>query len=180
MRNKSSLNRSNSKESPDGPIDEVDLSSSMVQDIIQSHRMICNCDKLDQCVHIFRRCVIDRKMYHSLIYSRRNSTISYFVQYYEKQEDCKFGKIRYFFTSNDKTFAVIDHYKVKNNFSEFFISTPYYKLLRKSINTFFHVLSSHSSSVNCVPVALIRNHCIIFEMTNYIIVTPLSAYDEHD
>ena len=142
--------------------------------------MVCSCNKSDQCVRIYRRCVIDKKAYRSLIYSRRNSTINFFVQYYQKEENSNFEKIRYFFTPNNETFAVIDHYEVKNKFSEFFISTSYYELLRKSIDSFFYVLYSHTSKVYCVPMSFIKNHCIIFEMVDYVIVNPLSVYSKHD
>ena len=161
------------------PLDQTDSLLSMTHDIIEHHLVVCNCGKLDQCVHTYRRCIIDTKVYHSLIYTRRNSTISFFVQYYTNQGDSNFGKIRYFFTSNNDTFAVIDHHEIKKKFSNF-ISTSYCELLRKSIDSFFYVLYFESSVVHCVPIALIRNHCIIFEMNNCIIASPISGYGEHN
>lgn len=152
----------------------------MTHDIIKHHLTVCNCGKPDQCACIYRRCIIDKKVYHSLLYARRNSTISFFVQYYINQVGSSFGKIRYFFTANNNTFAVIDHHEIKKKFSNLFVSTSYYELLRKSIDSFFYVVYSESSTVHCVPITLIRNHCIIFEMSNCIIVTPISAYGEHD
>ena len=120
----------------------------MTHDIIEHHLVVCNCGKLDQCLRTCRRCIIDTKVYHSLIYTRRNSTISFFVQYYTNQDDSNFGKIRYFFTSNNDTFAVIDHRESKKKFSNFFISTSYCELLRKSLDSFFYVLYSESSVVH--------------------------------
>lgn len=70
----------------------------MTHDLIQHHLTVCNCDKPDHCARIYRRCIADKKVYHSLIYTRRNATVSFFVQYHTKQGDSSFGKIRYFFT----------------------------------------------------------------------------------
>ncbi|CAF3601711.1 unnamed protein product [Rotaria socialis] len=89
LRNKASSHDATDEKNIDGPLDQTDL-SSMTHDIIQHHLTV----------------------YHSLIYTRRNSTISFLVQYYTNQGDPSFGKIRYFFTSNNKTYAVIDHHEV--------------------------------------------------------------------
>ncbi|CAF4978365.1 unnamed protein product, partial [Rotaria magnacalcarata] len=124
LRNKASSHDATDEKNIDGPFDQTDL-SSMTHDITQHHLTVWNCGSFDQCLRIYRRCVIDKKVYHSLIYTRRNSTISFFVQYYTNQGDPSFA-------------------------------------------------------VHCVPIALIRNHCIIFEMNNCIIGTPISAYGEHD
>ena len=150
------LDHSSSIQNADGSLDQVDSPPNKTQDIIQHHRMVCRCNKPDQCVRIYRRCVVDKKVYHSLVYSRRNSTISFFVQYYQKQENSNFGKIRYFYISNNETFAVIDHYEVKNKFSEFFISTSYYELLRRFIDPFFYARYSHTSEVYCVSMSFIK------------------------
>ncbi|CAF3190019.1 unnamed protein product, partial [Rotaria socialis] len=111
LRNKASSHDATDEKNIDGPLDQTDL-SSMTHDIIQHHLTVCNCGNFDQCLRIYRRCVIDKNVYHSLIYTRRNSTISFLVQYYTNQGDPSFGKIRYFFTSNNKTYAVIDHHEV--------------------------------------------------------------------
>ncbi|CAF4578955.1 unnamed protein product, partial [Rotaria socialis] len=106
LRNKASSHDATDEKNIDGPLDQTDL-SSMTHDIIQHHLTVCNCGNFDQCLRIYRRCVIDKNVYHSLIYTRRNSTISFLVQYYTNQGDPSFGKIRYFFTSNNKTYAII-------------------------------------------------------------------------
>ncbi|CAF1171092.1 unnamed protein product [Rotaria sordida] len=180
LRNRASSNYSSSLQIIDGPLDKVNLTSSMIHDVTQCHLMTCSCDKPEQCIRVYRRCMIDKRIYHSLIYSRRNSTVSFFIQYNRNQDDSNFGKIRYFFTSNNETFAVIEHHEIKNKFSQFFNLTSYYDLLRKSIDSFFYVLYSKAFSLHYVPITSIRNHCIIFEMTDYIIVTPISVYGEHD
>ncbi|CAF1466908.1 unnamed protein product [Rotaria magnacalcarata] len=48
LRNKTPLNRASSIENIDGPLDEVNETSDMLQDVTQHHRMICNCNKPEQ------------------------------------------------------------------------------------------------------------------------------------
>ncbi len=174
-----STNESFTSHSANGPFDQTELTSSLLLDISQHHLLVCGCDKPYQCVQVFRRCIIDKKVYHSLIYSRRNSTISYFVQYYENNE-INIGKIKLFFTSNNGEYALIEHHGIKTKFSDFFKSSSYYKLLCKSIDYFFFVLYSHTSLVHCVPISSIENYCVVFEKNHHMIVTPLSIYYEHD
>jgi hypothetical protein len=164
----------------DGPFDQTELTSSLLNDINQHHLLVCGCNKPYQCVLVFCRCIIDRKTYHSLIYSRRNSTISYFVQYRQNGNDINFGKIKCFFTTNSGKYALIEHHGIKTKFSNFFESSSYYDLLRKSIDYFFFVLYFHVSAVHCIPISCIENYCIVFEKNHHIIVTPLSVYYEHD
>ena len=164
----------------DGPFDQTDLTSTLFLDIHQHHLTICGCDRPYHCVQLFRRCIIDKRVYHSLIYSRRNSSISYFVQYRQSQSGIGFGKIKFFLTLNCEKYALIEHYEIKNKFSEFFRSSFYYHSLRKSIDFFFFVLYSSASSTHCVPISSIENYCIVFQKTPHIIVTPLSIDYEHD
>lgn len=119
-------------------------------------------------------------MFHSLIYTRRNSTTSFFVQYRYNGTDYNFGKIRLFFTLKEDTFALIEHHSVQKKFSDFFLCSKYHELLRKSIDVFFFVLMPQLSALRCVSINEIENHCICFQFLNSIIVTPLSVSHEHD
>ncbi|CAF1278892.1 unnamed protein product [Rotaria sordida] len=180
LRNVAKTNEPASLCSVDGPFDQTELTPTLFLDIHQHHLIVCGCDKPYQCVQVFRRCMIDKKVYHSLIYFRRNSSISYFVQYRQNQNGINFGKIKFFFTSNHGRYAFIEHHEIKTKFSKFFKSSSYYDLLCKSIDYFFFVLHSSVSSTHCVPISSIENYCIVFENTHHIIVTPLSIDYEHD
>jgi hypothetical protein len=180
LRNRISSNHSLANQTIDGPLDLSDDSSCINNDVYQYHLIICGCDKLHQCVLVYRRCIIDQQLFHSLIYSRRNSTVSYFVQYRGAQNQTLFGKIRFFFALKNQTFAFIEHHSVKKQFSDFFSSASYHDLLCKSVDYFFYVLHPQFLSTQCVPITEIEKHCIIFEMEDQIIVTPLSVYNEHD
>ncbi|CAF1134088.1 unnamed protein product [Adineta steineri] len=83
-------NNSQNSHYVNGTIDPTQATASMLRDIHRHHLNMCGCDKPDECVRIFRRCLIDRKMYHSLIYFRRNLSVSYFVQYHNKQDILSF------------------------------------------------------------------------------------------
>ncbi len=174
------VNESSISHGVDGPFDQTELTAALFHDINQHHLIVCGCDKPYQCVVVFRRCVIAEKVYHSLIYSRRNSTVSYFVQYRKNQNDINFGKIKLFFTSNNQKYALIEHHGIKTKFSNFIKSSSYYGLLCKSIDYFFFVLYSDTSTIHCIPISSIENYCVVFEKTDHIIVTPLSISYEHD
>lgn len=119
-------------------------------------------------------------MFHSLSYNRLNSTLNYFVQYQYDDSAVNFGKVQYFFSLKKEHFAIIDHHAIESKFSGFIRSSPYYELLVKSIDDFFFVLFTQSTQSHCVPVNSIVNHCVCFETSNQIIVTPLSYSYEHD
>jgi hypothetical protein len=180
MRNITSTNSSSIVDQSDGPLDRAVLKPSAFDDVNQFHGSSCGCEEPDQCMVVFHRCIIDGRMFHSLLYTRRGTSVSYFVQYRHHLNNKNFGKIRLFFSSNRVTFALIEHHPMKAKFSEFLSSSPHLQLLSKSINSFFFVLSLDPSSVHCVPVNCIENHCIVFERPNFALVTPLSICHEHD
>lgn len=164
----------------DGPLNRTMSQPRSADQCFRYHASYCGCTEPDHCVSIYERCVIRKKMYHSLIYVRRNSTISYFVQYRCGGTNFNFGKIQFFFTSKQETFALIEDQVMEKHFSDFFSSSPYYHILRKPIDSFYFVLSSKSSALRCIPVSSIENHCLCFEFLNSNIVTPLSLCYEHD
>jgi hypothetical protein len=175
-----SANDSSPSHDVDGPCDQAELTCSLVDDMALHHASLCGCSDLDQCMVLFRRCVIKKRMFHSLIYVRRNSAVSYFMLYRRYEADLSFGKIRVFFTFNEETFALIEHHRMRNSFSEFLALSPYYEVLSKPIDFFYFVLHRKSSSVHCVSINSIENHCIVNEMHDCLIVTPLSSCNEHD
>ncbi|CAF4476027.1 unnamed protein product [Rotaria socialis] len=63
----------------------------------ECHNALCSCDKIDQCISIYRRCRLKHMVYHSLLYRRRGSSVSYFAQYSKGHDDNLFDKIDLFF-----------------------------------------------------------------------------------
>lgn len=180
LRNMRSANDSSTSHDTDGPCDQAELTASLVDDMALHHTCICGCSDPDQCMVLFRRCVIKKRMFHSLMYFRRNSAVSYFVLYRRYKSDLSFGKIRVFFTFNREAFAFIEHHRMRNKFSEFLALSPYHEVLSKPIDCFYFVLHQKSSSLHCVCINSIENHCIVNEVNDCLIVTPLSSYNEHD
>ena len=140
--------------------------------------MFINC-----CLTAFRRCTIQQQVYHSLHYKRRQKSVSYIVRYCHENDSTVhlFGKITMFFKCITSTYALIQQYPRYCLFSDLLHSSSYHKLLYKSVNHLFYVVSKHCLPT-CEPVLVSRilDHCIIFDCTDYHIVTPVSSYDEHD
>jgi hypothetical protein len=142
--------------------------------------MLCDCRQYSLCVAIYRRCKIKRRVYHSLLYVKRQSTISYFVEYVDdKQKKC-YGSVKLFFTCRGRAFALINHHPSHRMFSDFFSSSRYHPVLSKCIDVYFHFLTTGSSFLDCISIDGIVNICIIFETADGLIVTPLSTGYEHD
>lgn len=180
MRNINSANTPSIADCKDGPLDRDMSNRNALNYVNQYHLSVCGCENPEQCVIIFRRCIIDGKMFHSLLYTRRGSTVSYFVRYRHHPNENSFGKIHFFFSFKEETFALIENHSAKDKFSHFFSHSRYSQLLSKSIDSFYCVLSKDFSSMHCVSVNSIENHCIVFERPDCLLVTPLSTYHEHD
>jgi hypothetical protein len=146
------------------------------------HDRLCDCKQVRECFSIYRRFIINQQMFHSLIYNKRGRSISYFVQYLLDRTDPQFGTIEFFFTleSKKKSYAVIHEYRVKQKYSSYFNKSKYFHLLRKPLDSLFFVLENHPMEKNVVCTDLIKKHCIVFEMNDCKIVTPVSTYYEHD
>ncbi|CAM4965351.1 unnamed protein product [Rotaria socialis] len=67
--------------------------SSISRALHEYHNALCICDKIDQCISIYRRCRLKHTIYHSLLYRRRGSSVSYFVQYSKGHDDNLFGSL---------------------------------------------------------------------------------------
>ncbi|CAF2085091.1 unnamed protein product [Rotaria magnacalcarata] len=119
--------------------------------------------------------MILRIIYHSLIYKKRQLSVSYFVKY-----GSLFGTIMTFIACNGKQYALIKRYEVKNLFSNCFVSSKYYSLLLISIDEFFFVLEKTSSQVDVVDAYSSLDICIVIEEVDSFVVSPMSAYHEHD
>jgi len=60
------------------PYDLV-LDSSVENDII--HKQLFDCEQVHDCLNVSQRFIINQQVYHSLLYNKDGSSISYFVQY---------------------------------------------------------------------------------------------------
>ena len=109
------------------------------------HAHVCGCSHTATCIVIYHRCIIKNQIYHSLRYRKRQSTISYFVQYSDDCHDTLFGSIEVFFKNKGSTFALIHNYPNRNLFSDIFSSSSYHSFL--SISTFIYFNQSHHCSI---------------------------------
>lgn len=167
----------------DGPKDRLGEHADRYEDMDQYHSLLCaGCNQLNDCCTIYRRFIIERKMFHSLIYTKRRNSNSYFVQYWMNNDTTKirFGVIKFFFTYRQEGHAVMDHYPVNCLYSQYFKESKYYDLLRRPLDSLFFVLEKYSRSKHLVNTSWIKSHCIVIEMNNTLLVTPASTYDEHD
>ncbi|CAF2184400.1 unnamed protein product [Rotaria magnacalcarata] len=166
----------------DGPIDPTNQAPDATIYANECHIKLCSCDNLNKCIVIYRRCVIHEHMFHSLLYKKRQQSISYFVEYFDdnhmKQQH--FGIIEYFFSLQDKSFALIQRYPVKHLYSNYFKTSTYYNLLKKALDLFFFVLQTKPSMYDIIPVENVSKHCIAIEDKSCLVVTSISSYNEHD
>ncbi|CAF3411283.1 unnamed protein product [Rotaria socialis] len=159
----------------------VDVHESSISGALQEyHNALCSCDKIDQCVSIYRRCQLKHMVYHSLLYRRRGSSVSYFVQYSKGHDDNLFGKIDLFFKCNNKNFALIHNHRLKYLFTDYFLSSNYHDIFLKALNVYFYVLHHTSTLTDVVTVDNISNMCVVFTFNDSLVVTPLSSSYEHD
>jgi hypothetical protein len=165
----------------------IDLSTDFIIDncsiIIEHHNRICKCLNVLQCMSIYRRCIIRNNTFHSLLYKRRTSSNSYFVSFHKStnNETKYFGIIHLFFTCANTTYALIQHFKNKQEFISLFESSSYFDLLKKPLNSCFSILYKEPTDLfDIVQVIHIIKHCIVFDFEEQLIVTEVSAYHEHD
>ena len=165
-----------------GPYDRSSTSASDHECMERIHTHLCNCSQLDLCCHIYRRCVIHSVMFHSLLYQKRQNSISYFVEYLFDDEtmDHRFGMIEFFFTCMNLSYAVIRHHRTKRLYSDLFKDSSYYFLLKKPIDSLYFILENEHPHLDLVRTDSIIKHCIVVEKNDYLIVTGFSSYNEHD
>ena len=166
----------------DGPVDPSGEVPDQTTYAYACHRRVCDCDQINRCIVIYRRCVIRERVYHSLIYKRSPKSISYFVEYYSDEtiHQPTYGTIQCFFTCNNESFALIQRHAMKQLYSDRFRSSTYYRSLKRSLDSLFVVLDNAPTRSDVITVKNISRHCIVFDKKNELIVTAISAYDEHD
>lgn len=164
----------------DGPFDEVKEVSVEHNRI---HTQVCSCNQdAKLCISYYKRCVINHTVFHSVTYTRKGRSNSYFVQYRDEDGHYRFGAIKFFFQlrSNHISYATVDRYDVKMNYSAYFKRSKYYRFIRKPLDSFYFVLMNYSSYETVVSINKIVKHCIVFQFVDCKVVTPISSYNEHD
>ena len=148
--------------------------------ISAQHASVCTCSNIFGCITVFRRCRVRQKIYHSLLYTRCTKSKSYFVNY-GNGTDSKYGRIALFFSCKDQMFALIHHHQLHSRFSDEFVSSKYYCLIREPIDRFFSVLQRESSTrLECIPIDSINTHSIVFDNPHHLFATPVASENEHD
>ncbi|CAF3327366.1 unnamed protein product [Rotaria socialis] len=168
----------------DGPLDVclVRQENPLFHELSNYHQKSCDRNNYCQCIKTFRRCLIFKKMYHSLQYVKRKNTTSYFVKYLFRPGNFEFGSIKVFFQHQQQTYALIQHFQVINAFSDYLKDSRYYGLLKQAIDNFYFVLKK-TNITRIVLVEKIQTHMIVFQNIPekaFILATPISAITEHD
>ena len=175
-------NRKKEETAVNGPYDQSSIPIIAFAPIKEFHSCVCDCEQLDSCGNIYSRFVIHNIMFHSLLYSRRKNSISYFVQYQSggNLQDIKFGIIEFFFMLKSNAYALIRCHRLKSKFSDYFKRSAYYHSLKGPIDRFYYVLEKEHYRIDFVPIDCIANHCISAEKDDHLIVSIIWSYDEHD
>ena len=146
------------------------------------HDQLCRCRQSHDCMKIYKRLVINRRVFHSLLYAKRGESISYMIQYTGEDGDFEFGIIEYFFNLiiDGKFYAVVDQWRLTIPYSRHLVHSKYFHLLKEPLDSFFFVVDKRSIGKKFISTDAIIKHCILFEIDNDAFVTPISCYDEHD
>ncbi|CAF4869588.1 unnamed protein product [Rotaria socialis] len=165
----------------------IGITSSFIIDdypiVLKHHDQMCKCLNKLKCISIFSRCIIRNKYFHSLIYKLRRKSNSYFISYFKQKEDDNkyFGKVVFYFVCANATYALVQKHQHKQNFSDLFKSTSYFSLLEKPLNSCFKILLKQPNDIyDIIGIENVFKHCIVFDLDHALIVTEVSAYDEHD
>ena len=167
----------------DGPMDrECTFNFPIHSSVSEVHQRLCGCLSIGQCIIGYRRCRTEKKLFHSLSYSRRKRSCSYFVRCQDKDlGEFFFGKIVVFFMCKCLAFALIQIYQCQGSFSDLLRSSRSYFLVKNSVDRLFFLLSGTPSlELRAVSINSIVDHCIVFNHEQHLIATPVSSYDEHN
>ncbi|CAF1324659.1 unnamed protein product [Rotaria sordida] len=126
----------------DGPFDQSLKGDLSNYGILSIHNSVCYCSTANDSPKLFCRCVIQERIYHSIHYTRHRKSVSFFIRYRDADNpiEYRFGKIIIFFTGSITSYALVERYPVDREFIDLLLS-PYYKLLYKSVNQLFFVIS---------------------------------------
>jgi hypothetical protein len=165
-----------------GPCDQSSMSARTFDHLTCFHRAECNCADIDRCCTVYLRFVIQDSMFHCLLYKKRQQSISYFVQYtmVNAPKIGLFGMVELFFTYKGMGYAIIRNHPSKDPYSNTFLRTSYYHSLETVIDRFYFILEKDHRQIHIVQTDRIISHCVIVEKPDYLFVSNVLAYDEHD
>lgn len=163
-------------------IEKLDPVNDVHDEYKYIHAELCGCEKIHQCFKLYRRVIFNDRIFHSLIYTKRGKSNSYFIQYLSDQCLYQFGSIQCFMSlqSTEKSYALINVHRIQKKYSDYIKSTKYYDLLKTPLDNYFFVLEKHSCKKTIILIDYILKHCIVFNMNEYIVVTPVATHHEHD
>ena len=165
----------------DGPMDPTGRAADIYEHIEDCHLQLCMCSDVNKCIVVYRRCVIHERIFHSLLYSKCKQSISYFVEYFINDPvERRFGVIQLFLTCNQEPFSLVQRHPIKQKYSDYFVTSKYYNLLKAPLDLFFVVLDKKPCQIDLIPVENVLKHCIVFDSENHLVVTTVSSYSEHD
>lgn len=143
--------------------------------VILHHQNTCHCGNIDNCIALYRRCIINQRIYHSIKYLQRKRSVNHFIEFRQRPNQISFGMILLFYTQQQQQLALIQHYERKCNYSDYFRHSEYYNLIKKPIDLYFFVLTK-SMNYGVIRVDTITNHLIILKNnrnTSTIVATPV-------
>lgn len=128
-----------------------------------------------ECVTFYRRCLLQRRVYHSKKYTRRKRSINYFIQF-QQLDQSFFGIILLFYTQQQRKLALIKHFERKCSFSDYFKESEYYSLIKKPMDRYFFVLME-SEKYQVIHTEMITNHLIVLKNSrdfSTVVATPVN------
>lgn len=166
----------------DGPYDRSSTLASTCEFIDRFHTDRCDCGQLNSCCTTYDRYSIDGNMFHSERYSKRKSSVSYFVQFTldDDQDHIRFGSIQWFFICQGIGHAVIQCHRTASLYSDCFKNSPYYHILREPVDRLYFLLEKVPFRDHIVRTDSITNHCVIVEKNDHLFTSSILSYDEHD
>ncbi|CAF1544378.1 unnamed protein product [Rotaria magnacalcarata] len=168
----------------DGLFDSFLLGSSddLYNVLIKYHAKKCSCNAVQNCTKYYRRCMLRRRIYHSMKYLKKKKTISYFIQFGSAASEFNFGKILFFFSLQGQALALIQHFVYYQRYSTYFKSSCYYDIIKKPIDLYYFVLKE-TNTYAVIDVHDIITYVIPFknsEDTSTVVVTPIHFTYEHN
>ncbi|CAF1367916.1 unnamed protein product [Rotaria sp. Silwood1] len=107
---------SSSISTSDGLFDITSAPEELIEILPNIHQRFCNCSNVNNCMKFYQRFRNKQQIvYHSLEYTKKQSSVSYFIKY-----GSLFGIVIVFMSCNDKQYAVVKRHPIKKRFSDFF------------------------------------------------------------
>jgi hypothetical protein len=140
--------------------------------------------------HLSSRCIIKKKLFHSLFYKRKGKIDSYSVCFCYGENE-RFGKIEKFISIDSKIYAFIHMFPVYNNKCDFpkFDFSNHQNIDKKEIDVnalfdlfskFYFRFNENEHYLKLIPIDNIICHCLIVHSKFNFYFTKLAYCFEHD